>query len=206
MLVPHTDDNVIELYLTARSLGPPSTSPQYGFLYATDSAARRNVAIPFQHPMNTPFSIEDLLLNIWVPHGVGRSEFHGVRVSEYSLGTGLLLEHEFTIFFVPPSRHPTMPINHNRSLCTTVPWYGNVLVVKHGTCKPVINVIESEGKLIDNIVTCEYDDTATTPRFTTHAHRALHSPHLHISDTVLAPRIADGAPPTTSGRWERLRP
>ncbi|KAJ7280962.1 hypothetical protein C8J57DRAFT_1501164 [Mycena rebaudengoi] len=35
----------------------------------------------------------------------------------------------------------------------------------------------------------KYDDTATTPRFTTHAHRALHSPHLHISDAILAPRI-----------------
>ncbi|KAJ7291860.1 hypothetical protein C8J57DRAFT_1492326 [Mycena rebaudengoi] len=51
-----------------------------------------------------------------------------------------------------------------------------------------------------------YNDTATTPRFTNRPHHTPHSPHLHISDTVLASHIADGAPPTTSGRWERLCP
>ncbi|KAJ7231244.1 hypothetical protein C8J57DRAFT_1251323 [Mycena rebaudengoi] len=149
MSVPRTDDDVNRQYLTVRSLGPPITSFQYSYLYATDSGLCHNVAMPVRHNPHGPMT---LVIGFWVPRGVAHfAEHRRVRVS---VGLGIILEHQFTIIFVPPSRRPGGPINRNSALCSAVTWYSNILVLKHGKHKAVVNMVDSEGKLVDNIVAC----------------------------------------------------
>ncbi|KAJ7270195.1 hypothetical protein C8J57DRAFT_1303541 [Mycena rebaudengoi] len=158
MPVVSSDDDVTNLYWTLRESQPPFPSFQYGYLYATNSEGRRNVAVPVHHDVARLSSLDDLITTLWVPRGTGRTQEHRrVRVTEYPPLSGLILEYPYTIIFVPPSRRPGGPINNNPDLRTSVRWYGNILVLKHGKRKAVVNMLESEGKFIDNIVACHIE-------------------------------------------------
>jgi hypothetical protein len=123
-------------------------------LYATDSAERRNVAVPLRHGVERLTGIDDLIINMWIPRSLAQySDCRHVRVTEYPPQSSLQLANDYTILFVPPSRRPGTPLNENPALRTSVPWFGNILVLKHGQRKPIINMLKSEGMFIDNIVT-----------------------------------------------------
>lgn len=78
-------------------------------------------------------------------------------VNEYPFGSGIKLQHSFVIFFLPQRPRYAVEENRNRAVGMYSSgidrnYYGNILVMKMGTRKPVISVQKMDYRLVDNIV------------------------------------------------------
>jgi hypothetical protein len=62
------------------------------------------------------------------------------------------LEFSYSIFYVPPGRGHPIPPNKCGSIRSDQAWDGNILVVKRGKRKAVINMEREDAFLVDNIV------------------------------------------------------
>ncbi|KAJ7884807.1 hypothetical protein B0H14DRAFT_3740885 [Mycena olivaceomarginata] len=77
-----------------------------------------------------------------------------VVVETVPLGSTFQLPYAYTIFFVPQD---ALPLGTALNECPPivragVPWYGNILVVRHGIRKPVRNMDHGDTRLVDTIV------------------------------------------------------
>ncbi|KAJ7024240.1 hypothetical protein C8F04DRAFT_1192657 [Mycena alexandri] len=66
--------------------------------------------------------------------------------------SSLAFNHPYSIIYVPPTQPTTSSVNTCNSLRALNPWTGNILVVKHGKRKPVINVEKEDSLLVDMLV------------------------------------------------------
>ncbi|KAJ6560614.1 hypothetical protein DFH09DRAFT_1364769 [Mycena vulgaris] len=157
MAVPSTDDQITNVYLGLRAREPHFPGFAYGYLYATASTKRRVVAVPYNFGVKRITSVNDLFTHVWVPSqaaprnvvdlAIGR-----VLVTHFPADSTTPLEFPYTIFFRP--RNTVFPGQKNAcgSIRAAADWYENVLVVKHGKRKAVINVDREDAMLVDAIV------------------------------------------------------
>ncbi|KAJ7156445.1 hypothetical protein C8R43DRAFT_1125643 [Mycena crocata] len=128
----------------------------YGFLYATQSIKRRRVAVPYNYGVDKLTSVNDLFVHVWVPRPTSSRSLVDLSVGRLTLnhfpGTDVPLEFSYSIIYVPPSS----PVNSEANVCSILrgpdEWRGNVLVVKHGKRKAVINMEREDTFLVDNLV------------------------------------------------------
>lgn len=78
--------------------------------------------------------------------GIGR-----ILVDKFP-NTRIPLEFSYTIIFVPSTYTLPGSVNKCPVFRCEKQWYGNILVVKHGKRKPVINMEAEDASLVDNIV------------------------------------------------------
>jgi hypothetical protein len=78
--------------------------------------------------------------------GVGR-----ILVDKFP-NTLIPLEFSYTIIFVPSTYALPGSVNKCPVFRCEKEWHGNILVVKHGKRKPVINMEAEDASLVDNIV------------------------------------------------------
>ncbi|KAJ7148133.1 hypothetical protein C8R43DRAFT_1129276 [Mycena crocata] len=156
-MIPATYDEVTEVYLSIRRREPRFPGYCYGFLYASGCVRRRRVAVPYNYGVEKISSPNDLFVHVWVPRPtsspclVDRSI--GRLTISHSPGTNVPLEFKYSIIYVPP----TSPIHGAGELNQCVElrggqWFGNILVVKHGKRKAVINMEQEDTFLVDNLV------------------------------------------------------
>ncbi|KAK6967154.1 hypothetical protein R3P38DRAFT_2589370, partial [Favolaschia claudopus] len=128
---------------------------QYALLYATHSSIRRTVRVPVNHGVDKLESIDDLLTELYVPTTAPPNLRYTSR-GRYRLDTfgGVQLPYSYSIFYAPQTDlPPNTPINECPPIKRTgITWYGNILVMRHGTRKPVINVAEKDALLVDVIL------------------------------------------------------
>lgn len=102
--------------------------------------------------------MDDLLTEHWVPSSgapnVRNMSIGRLKVDSFPLGSTVKLPYSYTIFYVPQN---ALPPQTELNLCPPivragVPWYGNILVMRHGTRKPVINMDRYDSRLVDVIV------------------------------------------------------
>ncbi|KAJ7657397.1 hypothetical protein DFH06DRAFT_1131885 [Mycena polygramma] len=149
MVVPHTDDEVTNVYMNVRRQKPTFPGFAYGFLYATGSTKRRTVAVPYNFGVTKLESANDFEVSASVVDmGVGRIQVDNLP------NTDTALEFSYSIIYVPPSSPGNVRVARNRcpALRTDVDWRGNILVVKHGKRKAIINVEPEDASLVDGIV------------------------------------------------------
>ncbi|KAJ7643145.1 hypothetical protein DFH06DRAFT_1333928 [Mycena polygramma] len=164
MSVPATDEQVTTLYMEVRRKTPAYPGFAYGFIYATASAKRRTVAVPYNYGVNKLTSINDLFVHAWVPSVVASSSVIDMSVGRIFVdklpNTGTILEFPFSIVYVPPASPGSTRIPRNKcaALRTDNEWRGNILVLKHGKRKAVINVEPEDASLVDNIVNAYLDE------------------------------------------------
>ncbi|KAJ7663746.1 hypothetical protein DFH06DRAFT_1128132 [Mycena polygramma] len=158
MSVPATDEQVSTLYMEVRRKSPAYPGFAYGFIYATGSSKRRTVAIPYNYGVDKLSSINDLFVHAWVPCVIASSSVIDMSVGRIFVdklpNTDTVLEFPFSIIYVPPTSpgNTRVPRNKCAALRSDVEWRGNILVVKHGKRKPVINVEPEDASLVDTIV------------------------------------------------------
>ncbi|KAK6984012.1 hypothetical protein R3P38DRAFT_2576929, partial [Favolaschia claudopus] len=128
---------------------------QYGLLYATCSTTRRTVRVPHDYGVEKIESTDDVLTSIYVPSNAPPNLKDTSR-GRYRVDTfgGIKLPYAYTIFYAPQT---DLPPNTLLNECPPVkqagvPWYGNILVMRHGSRKAVINVKECDALLVDVIV------------------------------------------------------
>ncbi|KAJ6454559.1 hypothetical protein C8R47DRAFT_1083067 [Mycena vitilis] len=140
MSVPATDEQVSTLYMEVRRKSPLQTS----------------------HDKLS--SINDLFVHAWVPCVVASSNVIDMSVGRIFVdklpNTDTVLEFPFSIIYVPPTSpgNTRVPRNKCAALRSDVEWRGNILVVKHGKRKPVINVEPEDASLVDTIVNAYLDE------------------------------------------------
>ncbi|KAJ7039423.1 hypothetical protein C8F04DRAFT_1255125 [Mycena alexandri] len=140
MTVPATDEEVTNVFMNVRRRELKFSNFAYGFLYATGSSRRRTVAIPYNYGVDKLQSINDLFVHAWAVL------VDMLPQSSISLG------HSYSIIYVPPAQAVVSVVNTCRSLRALRPFTGNILVVKHGKRKPVINMEKEDSSLVDCIV------------------------------------------------------
>ncbi|KAJ7020409.1 hypothetical protein C8F04DRAFT_1275125 [Mycena alexandri] len=160
-MVPATDSEITQVFMGVRRREPNFPNFAYGFLYATGSNRRRTVAIPYNYGVDKLQSIDDLFVHLWVPKPTVSSnvvDMNVGRVLASSLPNTLVsLEHSYFIIYVPPAGQVAHDVNACRALRSTSEWAGNILVVKHGKRKPVINVEKEDSTLVDLLVSANCD-------------------------------------------------
>jgi hypothetical protein len=67
-------------------------------------------------------------------------------------GSPVPLEFPYSIIYVPAAFPMVTANNECRSLRSRLKWGGNILVLKHGKRKPVINMEREDGYLVDLLV------------------------------------------------------
>jgi hypothetical protein len=67
-------------------------------------------------------------------------------------GSGVPLEFAYSIIYVPRDSPVASGENRCGSIRSDSKWSGNILVLKHGKRKPVINMEREDAYLVDNIV------------------------------------------------------
>ncbi|KAJ6498666.1 hypothetical protein DFH09DRAFT_1203919 [Mycena vulgaris] len=157
MQTPSTDEEVTTLYMDVRRRKPAFPGFAYGYLYATMSAKRRVVAVPYNYGVARLTSVNELFVHAWVPPSsqsknvvdmsVGR-----VHVTHFPPGSPTPLEFGYSLFFAPLAAGTSDIPNCCGAIRADVEWRGNILVVKHGKRKAVINVDREDGLLVDAIV------------------------------------------------------
>ncbi|KAJ7019074.1 hypothetical protein C8F04DRAFT_1276716 [Mycena alexandri] len=161
MVVPATDNEVTHVFMTIRRLEPSFPGFAYGFLYATGSRRRRTVAVPYNHGVEKLQSVNDLFVHAWVPKPTPSSNIVdmsvGRVVAKSMPNTLVLLAHTYYIVYVPPGGQGVHSINACGSLRATQEWAGNILVLKHGKRKPIINVDKEDSSLVDLLVSAYID-------------------------------------------------
>ncbi|KAJ7649353.1 hypothetical protein DFH06DRAFT_1134974 [Mycena polygramma] len=152
---PSTDLEISDLYFDLRyNYSPPFPGFQYGFLYGTESRERRTVAVPINHGVGKLTSINQLRVHSWVPNTSGSGNVVNMAVGRVKV-TRLMampLEYAYTIIYVPPTTAASTPVNTCPVLKDEPEWHGNILVVKHGKKKVVINVDPEDGRLVDLMI------------------------------------------------------
>ncbi|KAJ7025252.1 hypothetical protein C8F04DRAFT_1269373 [Mycena alexandri] len=147
--------------MTIRRLEPKFPNFAYGFLYATGSIRRRTVAIPYNYGVEKLQSVNDLFVHAWVPRPTAASNIVDMdvgRVLAKSMPNTLVsLAHSYSIIYVPPGGPVVHNVNTCGSLRATKDWGGNILVLKHGKRKPVINVEKEDASLVDLLVSAYID-------------------------------------------------
>ncbi|KAJ7177014.1 hypothetical protein C8R46DRAFT_1213575 [Mycena filopes] len=156
MPVPATDTEVTDLYMNIRRREPRFPGFAYGFLYATGSRQRRTVAVPYNYGVLKLVSTNDLHVHAWVPntsmgHHMVDKSVGRILVSTLP-GSNVPLEFQYSIIYVPPNALPPFPSNACRSIRGSTQWHGNVLVLKHGKRKAVINMEKEDAFLVDSIL------------------------------------------------------
>ncbi|KAJ6460674.1 hypothetical protein C8R47DRAFT_1226174 [Mycena vitilis] len=159
MRTPSTDAEISTVYTALRQKTPKFPAFATGYLYATNTPSRRTVSVPYNYGVTKIRSTNDLFVNSWIP--VFSNSFNVADRSEGRLiltnfpGTSIPLEFSYTVFFVP--RGSSGSINLCGSLRCTSAWAGNILVVKCGKRKAVINMEKEDTYLVDNIVSACID-------------------------------------------------
>ncbi|KAJ7933878.1 hypothetical protein B0H13DRAFT_2306294 [Mycena leptocephala] len=162
MPIPSTDNEVTELYMRVRRCEPKYPGFAYGYVYATRSSKRRVVAVPYNYGVTKLASVNDLYVHAWVPncsrasHIVDMGEGH-LLVSTLP-GSIVPLEFSYSLFYVPRGRAEHLVDNKCGAIRSDTPWNGNILVVKHGKRKPVINMEREDAFLVDSIVSACIDN------------------------------------------------
>ncbi|KAJ6554134.1 hypothetical protein B0H10DRAFT_2123487 [Mycena sp. CBHHK59/15] len=156
---PQTDAEASELYYELCLVrNPPFKSFQYGTFYGTGCRTRRVVAIPIDLGIDRLMSVDDLYTDCWVPSGQGPNicdmSIGRLRVDNFPIGSPLPLDYSYTIFYIPQTDLPAwIPLNTCPPVVRAgVPWYGNILVVRHGRRKAVVNIEDYDARLVDLIV------------------------------------------------------
>ncbi|KAJ7017935.1 hypothetical protein C8F04DRAFT_1199716 [Mycena alexandri] len=156
MTVPSTDEEVTLVYMAVRRREPRFPNFAYGFLYATGSSRRRTVAIPYNYGVTKLESINDLFVHAWVPRPTVSSNVIDMGAGRVFVDrlpqSSLAFNHPYSIIYVPPTQPTTGIVNTCNSLRALNAWTGNILVVKHGKRKPVINVEKEDSLLVDMLV------------------------------------------------------
>ncbi|KAK7016616.1 hypothetical protein R3P38DRAFT_2541929, partial [Favolaschia claudopus] len=113
---------------------------QYGLLYATCSTMRRTVRVPHDYGVEKIESTDDVLTNIYVPANAPPN-LRDTSRGRYRVDTfgGVKLPYAYSIFYAPVKN-------------AGIPWYGNILVMRYGIRKAVINLKECDALLVDVIV------------------------------------------------------
>ncbi|KAJ7018244.1 hypothetical protein C8F04DRAFT_1252907 [Mycena alexandri] len=156
MVAPATDEEVTHVYMAVRRVEPRFPNFAYGFLYATASPRRRTVAIPYNYGVTKLQSVNDLYVHVWVPLASVSSNVVDMAAGRVQVDrlpqSSVPFEHSYSIIYVPPSQPIASSVNSCRSLRSAVQWRGNILVVKHGKRKPVINMDGDDAVLVDMLV------------------------------------------------------
>lgn len=148
---------------------------KYGYLYATECPSRRVVPVPVDYycgPVRTSraATVNELFTECWVPSSqppnISNMSVGRLYVDTFPLGSSFKLEFAYTIFYVP--QHSTPP-QTNLNTCKPIvragrPWFGNILVVRHGKRDPVIGVDRWDGLLVDVIVSRSATSNGSTSR------------------------------------------
>ncbi|KAJ7911251.1 hypothetical protein B0H13DRAFT_2328464 [Mycena leptocephala] len=162
MSIPSTDNEVTELYMRVRRREPKYPGFAYGYLYATRSRKRRIVAVPYNYGVTKLTSVNDLYVHVWVPNSSRASHIVDMGVGHLLVTTlprSLVpLEFSYSIFYVPPGRGHPIPPNNCGSIRSDQAWDGNILIVKRGKRKAVINMEREDAFLVDNIVSVCIDN------------------------------------------------
>ncbi|KAJ6557443.1 hypothetical protein B0H19DRAFT_1376230 [Mycena capillaripes] len=170
---PETDYAVSELSWILKSRDPKFPGFKYGYLYATECPSRRVVPVPVDYycgPVRTSraATVNELFTECWVPSSqppnISNMSVGRLYVDTFPLGSSFKLEFAYTIFYVP--QH-SIPPQTNLNTCKPVvraghPWFGNILVVRHGKRDPVIGVDRWDGLLVDVIVSSLISSGALT--------------------------------------------
>ncbi|KAJ7891176.1 hypothetical protein B0H13DRAFT_2340664 [Mycena leptocephala] len=157
---PSTDSEVSNVYMALKAVTPKFPAFAYGFLYATLASSRRVVPVPYNYGVAKIESADDLFINAWIPYM--SSTFHIVDRSVGCIhvthfpGTKIPLEFCYTIFYVPRAARESRVVNQCLSLRANKRWFENVLVVKHGKRKAIINMDREDTFLVDNIVSINF--------------------------------------------------
>ncbi|KAJ7844554.1 hypothetical protein B0H13DRAFT_2364147 [Mycena leptocephala] len=156
MVVPCNDAEITNVYMAVRRMQPAYPGFAYGYLYATGSNRRRTVAVPYNYGVGKITSINDLFVHVWVPKPVPSSSVIDMGVGRILVdkfpNTRIPLEFAYTIIFVPSTYTLPGSVNKCPVFRCEKEWHGNILVVKHGKRKPVINMDAEDASLVDNIV------------------------------------------------------
>ncbi|KAJ7699761.1 hypothetical protein B0H16DRAFT_1749282 [Mycena metata] len=159
-MVPATDSEVTNVFMTVRRMEPRFPNFAYGFLYATEGSRRRTVAIPYNYGVDKLVSINDLFVHAWVPRPSPSSNVVNMATGRVMVDrlpdSELAFNHSYSIIYVPPVQNVTSGLNSCPALRSTSAWTGNILVVKHGKRKPIINVEKEDSLLVDMIVSDFY--------------------------------------------------
>ncbi|KAJ7036748.1 hypothetical protein C8F04DRAFT_1257628 [Mycena alexandri] len=150
-MVPATDSEVTQVFMAVRRREPKFPNFAYGFLYATGSTRRRTVAIPYNYGVDKLQSINDLYVHVWVPKSTASS-----NIVDMNVGRVLANSLPNTLVSVLIPAVPSGPRRSGR---------GNILVVKHGKRKPVINVEKEDSTLVDLLVSANSDPQFFTRLF-----------------------------------------
>ncbi|KAJ7033613.1 hypothetical protein C8F04DRAFT_1184053 [Mycena alexandri] len=156
MEIPSTDSEVTEVYMNVRRREPVFPGFAYGFLYATHGRARRTVAVPYNYGVSKLRTINDLHVHIWVPNTSPVPHVVDMAVGRQRVttcpGSLVRLEFAYSVIYVPPTSASECAVNQCSSLRAATEWKGNILVLKHGKRKPVINMEAEDAFLVDTIV------------------------------------------------------
>ncbi|KAJ7488609.1 hypothetical protein B0H11DRAFT_2278519 [Mycena galericulata] len=158
-LVPETDAEASELnYILRFWQTPRFPAFQYGFFYGTQCRSRKVVAVPVDLGINRLNSVNDLVTECWVPStqapNIRDMSLGRLRIDHFPYASGFKLDYSYTVFYVPQTSVPAhIPLNRCPPIeRAQIPWYGNILVVRHGRRKPVINVDPMDARLVDLII------------------------------------------------------
>ncbi|KAJ7291901.1 hypothetical protein C8J57DRAFT_1492375 [Mycena rebaudengoi] len=145
MSFPSTRSEVVATYREIKQRTPVYPSYQYG--------KRRTVAIPVRHGVTAIGSTDDLLFDDWfqVRGGCGVTLDH-VYVDVFPPFSNIHLETGYSIVYCVPEDDDSGSVNNNRGLVNRRMHKHNILVVRHGHRKPVVNMREAEAMLVDTIV------------------------------------------------------
>ncbi|KAJ7779037.1 hypothetical protein B0H16DRAFT_1711382 [Mycena metata] len=153
MVVPATDEEITHAFMAVRRVEPRFPNFAYGFLYATQSSRRRTVAIPYNYGVAKLESANDLFVHAWVPRPTTSSNVVNMAAGRVLVGSfpqsSVSLNHSYSIIYVPPTQLVSSGVNSCPAIRSSTPWIGNILVVKHGKRKAVINVDKEDATLVD---------------------------------------------------------
>ncbi|KAF7340751.1 hypothetical protein MSAN_02103500 [Mycena sanguinolenta] len=158
---PQWEGHIRDTSYALRRIIPAFPGFRYGFLYGTQCKNRQVVCVPVSYGFRGDTrlcGVRDLCTEFWVPSvlppNIGNSTLGQLRVDHFPYGSNVALEYSYTIFYVPQSsRPPETQINTCEPVTRAgVPWFGNVLVVRHGKMNPVIGVEEADAHLVDVIL------------------------------------------------------
>jgi hypothetical protein len=125
-------------------------------VYATETAKRRIVAVPYNYGVTKLASVNDLFVHTWVPNTSRASNVVDMNIGHLLVtslpGSRVPLEFAYSLFYVPRDRGFPVIRNGCGSIRGEHNWQGNILVVKRGKRKPAINMEREDAFLVDNIV------------------------------------------------------
>ncbi|KAJ6580304.1 hypothetical protein B0H10DRAFT_905118 [Mycena sp. CBHHK59/15] len=158
---PEAELAVSELAWMLKNKSPRFPGFKYGYLYASCCTSRRIVPIPVDYGFSGHVrysSANDLFTECWVPSSLPPNvcdmSIGRLYVDTFPLGSSFKLEFAYTVFYVPQQ---SLPHQTNLNRCRPVvhagvPWYGNILVVRHGKRDPLIGIDRRDGHLVDVII------------------------------------------------------